>query len=57
MVKNKGNEGNQIKDVNVIFQRREETQRNNFKKNSQSTKISKNKKGPNKQITLTCAHK
>lgn len=30
MVKNKGNEGNQIEDVNVMFQRREETQRNNF---------------------------
>jgi len=28
-----------------------------FKKNSQSTKISKNKKGPNKQVTVMCAHK
>jgi hypothetical protein len=36
---NKGNEGSHAKDVNVIFQQREETQRKNNKKGPQSMKI------------------
>jgi hypothetical protein len=57
MVKIKGNKGNMVEDVNVIYQQREKTQRKNNKRSSQITKMSKSKKRPNEQVTFICAHK
>jgi hypothetical protein len=57
MVKSGRDKGNMAEDVNVIYQRKEETQRKINKRGLQSKKMNKNKKKFNKQITLTCAHK
>jgi len=57
MVKSKGNEGNMAEDVGVIYQWREKSQRKNNKRHSQGTKMNKAKKGPDKWVNLTRAHK
>jgi len=48
MIKSKGNKESMAEDVNIIYQQREKTQRKNNKRSSQSTKMSKSKKRPNK---------
>jgi hypothetical protein len=57
MVKSGGDKGNMAKDVNIIYQQKEKTWRKINKRSLQGTKMNKNKKKLNKQITLTHAHR
>jgi hypothetical protein len=57
MVKSGRDKGNMAEDVNVIYQRKEETQRKINKRGLQGTKMNQKKKKHSKRITLTHVHK
>jgi len=62
MVKSGRDKGNMAEDVNVIYQRKEETQRKINKRGLQGTKMNQKKKKQkkkkhSKRITLTHVHK